>query len=78
MNEERLAVDVKRAAEMLSVSTRSIQNFLRLKILPRRKIGRRTVIPVRALESFLRHDHASPSPRRERASASPLNREMEP
>ncbi len=58
---ERLAVGIRCAAEMLSVSPRTIQNYLRLKILPARKIGRRTVISVRALEIFLRTDHPSPS-----------------
>jgi Helix-turn-helix domain len=45
---------------MLSVSPRTIQNYLRVKMLPGRKIGRRTVIPVRALEVFLRTDQPSP------------------
>ena len=50
------------AAQMLSVSPRTIQNYIAAKLLPARKIGRRTVIPVRALEVFLRTDHASPAP----------------
>ncbi len=45
---------------MLSVSPRTIQNYIRAKMLPARKIGRRTVIPVRALELFLRTDQPSP------------------
>lgn len=57
---EKLAVDIREAARLLSVSPRSIQNFVAAKILPARKIGRRTVIPVRALENFLRHDQPSP------------------
>jgi excisionase family DNA binding protein len=56
----RLAVSVREAAAMLSISTRSVQNYITAKLLPARKIGRRTVIPVRALEHFLRVDHASP------------------
>jgi excisionase family DNA binding protein len=60
---ERLAVDVRTAAAMLSVSPRTIQNYIRSKTLPVRKIGRRTVIPLRALENFLRTDHPTPSPR---------------
>jgi hypothetical protein len=46
---------------MLSISSRSVQNYIRLKKLPARKIGRRTVVPVRALEAFLRTDHDSPT-----------------
>ncbi len=59
-NPERLAVDIREAARLLSVSPRTIQNYLRAKMLPARKIGRRTVIPVRALENFLRSDQPSP------------------
>jgi excisionase family DNA binding protein len=59
---DKLAVSVREAATMLSVSPRTIQNYIRAKVLSGRKIGRRTVIPVRALELFLRNDHASPTP----------------
>jgi len=57
----KLAVNVREAAAMLSVSPRTIQNYVRAKMLPCRKIGRRTVIPVRALEAFLRSDHELPA-----------------
>jgi excisionase family DNA binding protein len=57
----KLAVSIREAAAMLSISPRSVQNYIRLKTLPARKIGRRTVIPVRALEAFLRTDHESPT-----------------
>jgi excisionase family DNA binding protein len=60
---EKLAVDVREAGRLLSVSSRTIQNYIRTKRLPGRKIGRRTVIPVRALEIFLRTDQPSPSKR---------------
>jgi len=56
----KIAVSVREAAAMLSISPRSIQNYIHAKLLPARKIGRRTVIPVRALEMFLRNDHPSP------------------
>jgi excisionase family DNA binding protein len=61
--EQRLAVNIREAARMLSVSPRTIQNYISVKLLPARKIGRRTVISVRALEAFLRTDHASPTQR---------------
>src|ERR1700720_4543095 len=48
----KLAVSIREAAVMLSISPRSVQNYIRLKTLPARKIGRRTVMPVRALEAF--------------------------
>jgi excisionase family DNA binding protein len=53
---ERLAVNIQHAAQMLDVSPRTIENYLRAKILPARKIGRRTVIPVSALRAFLNRD----------------------
>ncbi len=59
----KLAVGIREAAVMLSISPRSVQNYIRAKLLPARKIGRRTVISVRALEAFLRTDHASPTQR---------------
>lgn len=57
---DRLAVDVREAAYRLSVSPRTIQNYIHAKLLPSRKFGRRTVITVRALEVFLRSDQPSP------------------
>jgi len=56
----KLAVGIREAAEMLSCSPRTVQNYIAAKVLLARKIGRRTVIPVRALENFLRADHPSP------------------
>jgi excisionase family DNA binding protein len=64
-----LAVDTQTAARMLSLSRRTIQNYIAGKVLPSRKIGRRTVILVRALEKFLRADHPSPSVGRGDASS---------
>jgi excisionase family DNA binding protein len=58
---ERLAVDIREAAQMLSVSPRTIQNYIHAKLLPARKIGRRTVISMRALENFVRTDQPSPT-----------------
>jgi len=58
---EKLAVDTREAARLLSVSPRTIQNYIQAKVLPARKIGRRTVILVRSLEAFLRRDQLSPA-----------------
>jgi excisionase family DNA binding protein len=66
----KLAVSIREAAGLLSVSSRTVQNYVSAKILPARKIGRRTVIPVRALEAFLRSDHISPLARTDDAKAS--------
>jgi excisionase family DNA binding protein len=59
----RLAVSIIEAARLLSVSPRTIFNYLQAEMLPARKLGRRTVIPMRALEAFLRTDQPSPAPR---------------
>jgi excisionase family DNA binding protein len=56
----KLAVSTRDAAQMLSVSRRTIQSYITTKVLRARKIGRRTVIPVRELEAFLRADHPPP------------------
>lgn len=66
---QKIAVGIREAAAMLSISPRSVQNYIYAKLLPARKIGRRTVVPVRALEAFLRTDHASPLPRTDNADA---------
>ncbi|MBZ5502350.1 MAG: helix-turn-helix domain-containing protein [Acidobacteriia bacterium] len=56
----KIAVSVREAAAMLSISPRSVQNYIAAKLLPARKLGRRTIVPIRALESFLRSDQPSP------------------
>lgn len=56
---KKLLVSVRVAAEMLSLSQRTIENYVKSKVIPARKVGRRTLIPVRALETFVRTDHAS-------------------
>jgi excisionase family DNA binding protein len=56
----KLAVSINEAAALLSVSRRTIENYIQTKRLPARKIGRRTVVLVRSLETFLRTDQPSP------------------
>jgi excisionase family DNA binding protein len=60
LQSSKLAVNIREAAHMLGVSPRTIQNYIAAKLLPHRKFGRRTVIPVRAVEAFLRTDQPSP------------------
>jgi excisionase family DNA binding protein len=57
MTEDVLAVGVAEAARRLSVCPRTISNLLAAKELTSRKVGRRRLIPVSALEAFLRTDH---------------------
>jgi len=56
---EPLAVSPSEAAEMIGVSIRTIQNYIRANQLPARKVGRRTIIEVRHLRTFLEADRAS-------------------
>lgn len=64
MTNQKLAVGVREAVAMLSLSSRSIQNYIATKKIPARKVGKRTLILVRDLEAFLSKDR--PSPARER------------
>ncbi len=49
-----LAVGIAEAARRLGVSPRTVAKLVSNQELPSRKIGRRRVIPVEELESFLR------------------------
>jgi len=55
-----LAVNVNEAARRLGVSVRTIATLVARHELVSRKIGRRRVIPVVALEAFLKKDHPIP------------------
>ena len=50
----KVAVDVKTAAEMLSLGTRSVYRAIKAKQLPHLIFGKRIVIPVQALEAYAR------------------------
>ena len=58
---EQLLVSIRCAAQMLSVSPRTIQNLIRAKRLSIRKLGRRTLIPRSSVEQLARRDVPSPS-----------------
>jgi hypothetical protein len=55
--DEKLLVRRERAAEMVSLSIRSIDYLLASKQLPFRKIGTSTRIPVSALRRFVQMNH---------------------
>jgi hypothetical protein len=57
-HDARLLVGRQAAAEMISLSIRSIDNMLASKQLPFRKIRGRTLIPVSALQRLARMDHS--------------------
>jgi len=52
-----LAVGIAEAARRLGVCPRTVINLIRAKELASRRIGRRRVIALEALKSFLRRDH---------------------
>ena len=56
----KLAVGIREAASMLGVSHRTVERFIAARLLPSRKIGRRTVVLVAEVELFLRKDQPSP------------------
>jgi excisionase family DNA binding protein len=56
----KLLLSKRDAAQALSLSVRTIENLIRSKELPVRKLGRRRLIPFSALEVFARADHPSP------------------
>lgn len=57
MSNTKLLLSKKEVASALSVSVRTIENLIFRKELVVRKIGRRTLVPAAALESFVRRNH---------------------
>jgi excisionase family DNA binding protein len=55
--QEVLAVDIPEAARRLGLSTRTVAALVSRQELSSRKVGRRRIIPVAALEAFLNQDH---------------------
>ena len=57
----RLAVGMAEAARMIDLSKRQVENYVSLKLLPSKKLGRRRVILVSDLKKFLASDKPSTS-----------------
>jgi excisionase family DNA binding protein len=55
-HESRLAVGMAEAALRLGLSARTIANLIKRKELSSRKVGRRRIIPIAALEAFVTGD----------------------
>jgi len=62
---EVLAVNISEAARRLGLSPRTIAELVSRRELPSRKIGRRRIIPVLALEAFVKNDPSTDSARPE-------------
>jgi excisionase family DNA binding protein len=54
-----LAVGMSEAARRLGLSPRTVATLVLHRQLASRKVGSRRIIPVSALEAFIRHDHPS-------------------
>jgi excisionase family DNA binding protein len=52
--QEQLAVSIPEAARRLGLSIRTVATLVSRRELASRKVGRRRIIPVSALEAFLR------------------------
>lgn len=59
MDTETLALNVREAARRLSISPRTLALLIATGEIQSRKIGRRRIIPVTALEKFLVRDHST-------------------
>jgi len=60
---DKLAYNRREAAELLSISLRTLDSLLSLKQLKFRRVGRRILIPREDAERFLRHDHETRQPK---------------
>ena len=56
-DETVLAVGMAEAARRLGLSTRTVATLVLRHELPSRKVGRRRIIPIAALEVFVQRDH---------------------
>ncbi len=69
-DETVLAVGMAEAARRLGLSQRTIATLVLRHELPSRKVGRRRIVPVAALEAFVRGEHGAVSLRRTQAGGS--------
>ena len=61
MQDKILALDIDEAAKRLSLSPRTVATLIAKGELGSLKVGRRRIIPLGALEEFLRRDHTTQS-----------------
>lgn len=63
MESQIILYDKKVASVMTSLSVRSLEYLIAAKELEVRRVGRRVLIPRKALEKFAMRDHPSPRPK---------------
>ena len=61
--EKEIAVGIAEAARRIGVSARTLATLIARDELPSRKVGRRRIIPVSALEAFVNRGHQMPKPK---------------
>jgi excisionase family DNA binding protein len=61
-DETVLAVGMVEAARRLGLSARTVATLVSRHELPSRKVGRRRIIPIAALEAFIELDHLNVRP----------------
>ena len=61
---EKLAVDLRTATVLTSLSRRTLQRYIVAQKLPARKIGRRTIVLMGEIKKFLSKDQPSVRTRR--------------
>ena len=61
-DETVLAVGMVEAARRLGLSARTVATFVSRHGLPSRKVGRRRIIPIAALETFIGRDNLNVRP----------------
>lgn len=61
--EKEIAVGIAEAARRIGVSARTLATLIAQDELPSRKVGRRRIIPVSALEAFVNRGYQMPKPK---------------
>ena len=65
MDDLMLAIPIDEAARRLSLSPRTVATLVAQRELRSVKVGRRRLIPLKALQDFLRRDHRLPTTSRQ-------------
>lgn len=59
MDSDAMALNVRDAARQLSISPRTLATLIARGEIQSRKVGRRRIVPIAALEKFLTRDHST-------------------
>ena len=59
-SQKKILLSKREAAQLLSISMRSLEYLLAAKQLASRRVGRRVLVPYSALAAFANRDHFGP------------------